>query len=253
MLLLWRRVSANPSQGRVSGDFLPKQEWLLRAERPKKASLFVCFECDSLSEKLRKGGEKVEMEIFRGNLSSELAHANTSAELSRRALDWSTRQEQSRTAFLEAAPEKRTRELRSSRELTTTACPKCLNLPRRDSRINQSLRPEALRNIGIQHHASSKMAGIFGNATASSTNAANTLGDLSRDVALSDPPEDSISDLSFSPQSLHLAVASWDKKVRIYEITSTGASNGKAFFDCEGPVLSCDWSPVSREHLAGMV
>ncbi|KAL2073727.1 hypothetical protein VTL71DRAFT_11053 [Oculimacula yallundae] len=86
------------------------------------------------------------------------------------------------------------------------------------------------------------MAGIFGSA-ATTTTAANTVGDLSHDVALGSPPEDSVSDLAFSPQSMHLAVASWDKKVRIYEINSTGGSSGKAFFDCEGPVLSCDWSP----------
>ncbi|KAI6711300.1 hypothetical protein PZA11_003624 [Diplocarpon coronariae] len=86
------------------------------------------------------------------------------------------------------------------------------------------------------------MSGLFG-STAASSSAANTLGDLSNDVALNNPPDDSISDLAFSPQSMHLAVASWDKKVRIYEITSTGGSTGKAFFDSEGPVLSCDWSP----------
>lgn len=90
---------------------------------------------------------------------------------------------------------------------------------------------------------SPKMAGLFGSASA--TSQANTLGDLSKDVALNSPPEDSVSDISFSPQSEHLAVASWDKKVRIYEITQTGGSNGKAFFDHEAPVLSCHWSPVS--------
>jgi mRNA export factor len=72
----------------------------------------------------------------------------------------------------------------------------------------------------------------------------STLGDLSKDVALSNPPEDSISDIDFSPQSQHLAVASWDKKVRIYEISASGGSEGKAFFDHEGPVLSCHWSKV---------
>jgi len=86
------------------------------------------------------------------------------------------------------------------------------------------------------------MSGLFG--ASSSTSAANTLGDLSKDVALNSPPEDSVSDISFSPQSEHLAVASWDKKVRIYEITQSGGSTGKAFFECEAPVLSCAWSPV---------
>ncbi len=89
------------------------------------------------------------------------------------------------------------------------------------------------------------MAGLFGSATSTST--ANTLGDLSKDVQLKMPPEDSISDLSFSPQSAHLAVASWDKKVRIYEINASGGE-GKAYFEHEGPVLSCDWSPVSLDY-----
>jgi len=87
------------------------------------------------------------------------------------------------------------------------------------------------------------MSGLFGSA-ASSAAANNTTGDISKDVALSTPPEDGISDLSFSPQSEHLAVASWDKKVRIYEINAQGGSEGKALFEHEGPVLSCCWSKV---------
>lgn len=78
----------------------------------------------------------------------------------------------------------------------------------------------------------------------SSSSAQPTVGDLSQDVLLKDPPEDSISALSFSPQSDHLAVASWDKKVRIYEIDAQGNSQGKALFEHEGPVLSCAWSQV---------
>ena len=89
------------------------------------------------------------------------------------------------------------------------------------------------------------MAGLFGSAA--STSQANTLGDLSKDVALQSPPDDSVSDLSFSPQSDHLAVASWDKKVRIYAITQNGGSEGKAFFEHDAPVLSCHWSPVSPQ------
>jgi WD40 repeat protein len=87
----------------------------------------------------------------------------------------------------------------------------------------------------------SKMSGLFGS---SSTNTANTLGDLSKDIQLNQAPEDSISDLAFSPQSEHLAVSSWDKKVRIYEVNESGGE-GKALFEHEGPVLSCHWSPVS--------
>jgi WD40 repeat protein len=87
------------------------------------------------------------------------------------------------------------------------------------------------------------MTTLFGSG--SSTNTSNTLGDLSGDVALTSPPEDSVSDINFSTQTSHLAVASWDKKVRIYEINQTGGSSGVAAFEHEAPVLSCHWSPVS--------
>ena len=95
---------------------------------------------------------------------------------------------------------------------------------------------------------------LFGNVGASTTaGQTNTTGDISKDVALNQPPEDSISDLRFSPASEHLAVASWDKKVRIYEINEQGQSEGKALFEHEGPVLSCCWSPVrSSLHAFGI-
>ncbi|KAK0514722.1 hypothetical protein JMJ35_003339 [Cladonia borealis] len=96
------------------------------------------------------------------------------------------------------------------------------------------------------------MSGLFGSGASSSSSAANnTTGDISKDVALSNPPEDGISDLSFSPQSEHLAVASWDKKVRIYEINAQGGSEGKALFEHEAPVLSCCWSKDGRQVIGG--
>lgn len=90
------------------------------------------------------------------------------------------------------------------------------------------------------------MSGLFGGggASANNSNSSATLGDISKDVAVTAPPDDSISDISFSPQSEHLAVASWDKKVRIYEINSQGGSQGKAMFEHEAPVLSVCWSKV---------
>ncbi|CAI7587952.1 unnamed protein product [Penicillium pancosmium] len=90
------------------------------------------------------------------------------------------------------------------------------------------------------------MSTLFGGGASSasaSAGAANTTGDISKDVTLNQPPEDSISDMAFSPASDHLAVASWDKKVRIYEINEQGMSEGKALFEHEAPVLSCCWSP----------
>lgn len=92
------------------------------------------------------------------------------------------------------------------------------------------------------------MAFFGGNAAQAGPSAAaanaNNQGDLSKDIELSSPPEDSVSDISFSSQSEHLAVASWDKKVRIYEISASGSSVGKAAYEHEGPVLSVVWSKV---------
>ena len=90
------------------------------------------------------------------------------------------------------------------------------------------------------------MSGLFSGGTSSSSTS-NTLGDLSKDIAISNPPEDTVSDLAFSSQRDLLAVSSWDKKVRIYEISSTGQSEGKHLYEHEGPVLSVDWSKVRKK------
>jgi len=89
---------------------------------------------------------------------------------------------------------------------------------------------------------------LFGAPAAAATTAGqtNTTGDISKDVTLNQPPEDSISDMRFSPTSEHLAVASWDNKVRIYEISPTGQSEGKAILNADAPVLNCCWSPVGH-------
>lgn len=95
------------------------------------------------------------------------------------------------------------------------------------------------------------MSGLFGSANNATTAGANSLGDLSKDIQLDNGPEDSISDISFSPVSDHLAVASWDKKVRIYEVNEQGGNKGVAVIDHEGPVFSCDWAKVwYYRHLA---
>lgn len=85
------------------------------------------------------------------------------------------------------------------------------------------------------------MAGLFGSSSSSTP----TTGDLSKDVPISNPPEDSISDIAFSPAAEYLSASSWDGKVRIYEINDQGQSQGKAMITHEGPVLSTCWSKVS--------
>ena len=83
----------------------------------------------------------------------------------------------------------------------------------------------------------------------STPNAPSTSGELSKDITLTSPPDDSISDLSWSPTANFLAVASWDSKVRIYDVTHHSAGEGRAMINFDGPVLSCAWSRISYSFL----
>lgn len=87
---------------------------------------------------------------------------------------------------------------------------------------------------------------LFGSAPAASASSTNTQGDLSKDVAINQPPEDTVTDLVFSPAAEILAVSSWDKKVRVYEIDNSGQSQGKHAYDHEAPVFSVDFSKVNH-------
>jgi WD40 repeat protein len=69
---------------------------------------------------------------------------------------------------------------------------------------------------------------------------------LAKDVQLANPPDDSISDLSWSSAGNYLAAASWDGKVRIYDITQNVTGEGKAMITFDGPALSCSWSKVQE-------
>ncbi|CAH2354520.1 mRNA export factor Gle2p [[Candida] railenensis] len=96
------------------------------------------------------------------------------------------------------------------------------------------------------------MSSFLTNSSSTTTPSASTGQELINDITLNNPPEDSISDLSFSPQQDLLAVASWDKKVRIYEIDSnSGQNQGRALFEHDGPVLSARWSPDGTRVCSG--
>ncbi|KAK6347706.1 Poly(A)+ RNA export protein rae1 [Orbilia javanica] len=99
------------------------------------------------------------------------------------------------------------------------------------------------------------MASIFGSAatttTAAAAPASSTQGDLKSDLELVSPPDDSIQEISFSPNADMLAVASWNKKVQIYEIQQNGNSAGKAMYEHEGPVLSVCWSKDGSKIFSG--
>ena len=96
--------------------------------------------------------------------------------------------------------------------------------------------------------ASTKMSSNFfsSGAASSAANANNTAGELSKDVPLSIGPDDSVSNLAFSPASDHLAVSSWDNKVRIYSIDGNGNTTPAAMLEHQGPALGCCWAKVSK-------
>jgi mRNA export factor len=92
---------------------------------------------------------------------------------------------------------------------------------------------------------------LFGTPTTTATSSSSIIsGDISKDVALNQPPDDSISALAFSPSADFLAVSSWDKRLRIYEVSEQGQSQGKAEMTFDGPVLNCAWSPVSFQSVS---
>jgi WD40 repeat protein len=92
------------------------------------------------------------------------------------------------------------------------------------------------------------MSGLFGGPS-TSTATSNTVGDLKQDVEVQQPPSDGITDLAFNPnqssQQDFLAVSSWDKKVRLYEVTAQGQAQPRHAYDHEGPVFSVDWFKVT--------
>ncbi|KAK4958396.1 RNA export factor gle2 [Elasticomyces elasticus] len=84
--------------------------------------------------------------------------------------------------------------------------------------------------------------GLFGSTAAANSTANPTQGELSKDVQVANGPGDSISNLAFSPASDHLAVSSWDNKVRIYSIDQNGQSSPAAMLEHQGPALDCCWA-----------
>lgn len=95
------------------------------------------------------------------------------------------------------------------------------------------------------------MSGLFGQASAAASSA-NTVGDLGKDVAVGSLPEDGITSLAFNTnpadQKDFMAVASWDKKVRIYEVDAgSGQAAGRTMYDHTGPVFSVQFMKVSTQ------
>ncbi|KAI0881972.1 WD repeat domain-containing protein [Annulohypoxylon maeteangense] len=90
----------------------------------------------------------------------------------------------------------------------------------------------------------------YGRARKISLSSPNT-GSLDKDVTLPGDAEDTISSISWSHASNHLAAASWDGKVRVYNVSSTGVARGVTLLNAEGPVLDCDWAKDGSMVVAG--
>jgi mRNA export factor len=86
-------------------------------------------------------------------------------------------------------------------------------------------------------------------ATAGLSPNQSTTVDLSQDLQVQGP-EDSISEIAFSPTAEIMSVASWDNKIRIYEI-GQGGVNGKAMYEHTGPVLTTHFSKDGSKLASG--
>ncbi|KAF2704801.1 putative nuclear pore complex protein [Pleomassaria siparia CBS 279.74] len=91
---------------------------------------------------------------------------------------------------------------------------------------------------------------LFGTppAAAASSTTGDTKNDIDLTAASTSRPQDSISDLMFSPGTDYLAVASWDKNVYIY---NTQSGKLQYQFACEGHVLCVAWSSDGKRVVAG--
>lgn len=86
---------------------------------------------------------------------------------------------------------------------------------------------------------------VYGKKT-TTISAANSQQD--KEYVFPKGPEDTVSALRWSPVSNHLAAASWDGKVYIYDATNTTSSDtikGVAAIPVGSPVLDCDFNKVS--------
>jgi len=78
-------------------------------------------------------------------------------------------------------------------------------------------------------------------ATFGTINTATSPHNPNKSFEIIQPPNDSISSLSFSPKANYLVATSWDNQVRCWEVLQTGASLPKAAMSHDQPVLCSTW------------
>ena len=66
-----------------------------------------------------------------------------------------------------------------------------------------------------------------------------------KDYEVQQPPEDSISSLSFSPNANYIVASSWNNAIRCWEVQDNGNTIARAEQQHSGPVLDCCWVAVS--------
>lgn len=69
-------------------------------------------------------------------------------------------------------------------------------------------------------------------------------------AVIPEPPSDSISSLAWSPAQNILAATSWDKSVRIWEVTATGVAARMAY-QHEAPAMCCAFSRDGQRIVSG--
>ncbi|KAJ3121746.1 hypothetical protein HK101_006703 [Irineochytrium annulatum] len=72
-----------------------------------------------------------------------------------------------------------------------------------------------------------------------------------KDIEVSNPPTDGISDMAFNPAADLLAASSWDNNTRIWEVQQNGSTVAKAMITHEAPVLCCAWSKDGSKLFSG--
>lgn len=68
-----------------------------------------------------------------------------------------------------------------------------------------------------------------------------------KDWEVSQPPDDSISKISFSPNANYLVASSWNNAVRCWEVQDNGSTIARAEQQHSGPVLDCCWTAVRKK------
>ncbi|KAI9291411.1 WD40 repeat-like protein [Neoconidiobolus thromboides FSU 785] len=78
-----------------------------------------------------------------------------------------------------------------------------------------------------------------------------TKKDISTDLKVQFPPNDTVATLNWSPVADYFVVACWDGEVRVYQVHPNLSTSGVASYKHEGPVLVAKFSPDGNKIVSG--